>query len=43
MEPGFHFGPGELAAVALATVIILVWAALRYGRRRSRRRDDRHG
>lgn len=43
MDPGFTFGPGELAAVALATSIIGVWAALRYGRTRSRGAGDRDG
>lgn len=43
MDPGFTFGPGELAAVVLATAIIGVWAVLRYGRTRSRDVGDRDG
>jgi hypothetical protein len=39
MDPGFtHVGAAEIAAVALALVIVADWAAQRYGgaRRRSR-------
>lgn len=41
MEPGFlHVGWRELLAVALATVIIVDWAAIRYlSARRGRRAD----
>lgn len=39
MEPGFlHLGPRELAAVWLAVVIIVDWAATRYGAPRGGRR-----
>ena len=39
MEPGFgHFGIREAWAVLLAVVIIVDWAAWRYGSRRNSRR-----
>lgn len=41
MEPGFlHVGWRELLAVALATVIIVDWAAIRYLSARRGQRGD---
>lgn len=43
MEQGFHhLGLRELAAVWLAVVIIVDWAAVRYGAPREGRRAPRH-